>query len=218
MRIDIWTDIICPFCFLGVRHLELALDGFEHRDEVELVWHSFELDPDAPADQGTVVDFMVNRHGLSRAQAEQAQRQVAAQAEAVGLDFEWQVARPGNTMDAHRLVHLAARHGLATEMHAALRTAYFTDGVAIGQRDQLLPVAEAVGLDGDEVRALWADDEFVDAVRADERMAHELGIAGVPYMVFADAWSVSGAQPVELFRQALEQAWTDSRELPPAGG
>lgn len=213
MKIDIWADVICPFCFIGTRHLELALQNAADADDVELVWHSFELDPGAPVDQHTdVVNFLASKHGMSLEQAAEAQRQVAAKAAEAGLTFNWQQAKPGNTLAAHRLVHLAARHGRSTQAEKALMHAYFTDGVAISDPAALQGVGESIGLPADEVAALLSGDEFTDAVRADEQLAAQIGVQGVPFFVFDEKWAVSGAQPVELFEQAIATA----REAAPA--
>lgn len=205
MKIDIWADVICPFCFIGTRHLDLALQDFADADDVELVWHSFELDPSAPANQHTdVVNFLASKHGMSIEQATEAQKQVAAQAAQAGLTFNWQQAKPGNTFDAHRLVHLAASRGLGTQAEKALMKAYFTDGAPISDPAALQQVGEGIGLPADDVRALLAGDEYADAVRADEQLAGQVGIQGVPFFVFNDKWAISGAQPVEMFQQALQ--------------
>lgn len=213
MRIDIWSDIVCPFCALGKRHLQLALADFPHRDDIELVWHSYELDPGSDAVvEGGIVGMLGRLHGLSPQQAAAAQQPVVEQAAAVGLTFDWQHAQPGNTFDAHRLVHLAATHGLADAAVDALVDGYFSHGVAVGDRTELARIGEQIGLPADEVRALLDGDAYADAVRADERQASELGIRGVPFFVLDQQYALSGAQPVEVFRQALQQAW-DSREV-----
>lgn len=207
MKIDIWADVICPFCFVGTGRLEQALKNAADADDVELVWHSFELDPSAAANQHTdVVSFLSSKHGMTREQAADAQRQVAAMASEVGLTFNWEQAKPGNTFDAHRLAHLAASKGLGTQAEKALMQAYFTDGVAISDPAALQTVGESIGLDSEAVRSLLHGDEFADAVRADEQQAAQLGIQGVPFFVFDDTWAISGAQPVEMFEHAIATA------------
>ncbi|XVX20068.1 DsbA family oxidoreductase [Actinomycetota bacterium] len=210
VKIDIWSDIVCPFCYIGKRHLELALERFEHRDEVEVVWHSFELDPTIePVADATLVEKIATKYGMSLGQSEASQRGIAERAAEVGLTFNWQDARFGNTFDAHRLVHLAAGHGLADAAHERLMRAYFTEGVAVGDTAELQRLGEEIGLPADEVRELLAGDAHSDAVRADEEQARAYGITGVPFFVLDGKYGVSGAQPVELFEQALAQAWQE---------
>ena len=214
MRIDIWSDIVCPFCYIGKRHLELALERFEHRDQVEVVWHSFELDPtiEAVSDQ-PLAEKIASKYGISLAQSEASQESVAERAASVGLEFNWREAKFGNTFDAHRLVHLAATHGLADTAHERLMRAYFTEGVAVGDHAELQRLGEEIGLPADEVRRVLAEGEYADAVREDEEQARGLGVSGVPFFVLDQRLAVSGAQPVELFTQALERAWRESQPL-----
>lgn len=208
MKIDIWSDIVCPFCVIGKRHLELALENFEHADDVEIVWHSYELDPSIEREPGrTLVDTIATKYGISAEQSAASQRDVAARAAAVGLTFNWQDAKYGNTFDAHRLIHLAAHHGLATAAETRLMHAYFTEGVSIGDVDELQRLGEEIGLPADDVRRVLAGDEFTQDVRADEAAARQIGITGVPFFVLDGRLAVSGAQPVDTFERALTQAW-----------
>lgn len=208
MKIDIWSDVVCPFCVIGKRHLELALENFEHADDVEIVWHSYELDPSIEREPGrTLVDTIATKYGISAEQSAVSQRDVAARAAAVGLTFNWQDAKYGNTFDAHRLIHLAAHHGLATVAETRLMHAYFTEGVSIGDVDELQRLGEEIGLPADDVRRVLAGDEFTQDVRADEAAARQIGITGVPFFVLDERLAVSGAQPVETFERALTQAW-----------
>lgn len=210
MRIDIWSDIVCPFCYIGKRHLELALEQFPHRDEVEIRWHSFELDPTIEAvSEQSLVEKIAGKYGLSVEQSVASQRDIEARAAQVGLTFNWQQARFGNTFDAHRFIHLAATHGLADAAHERLMRAYFTEGIAVGDRAQLQRLGEEIGLPAAEVAQLLNGDDFAAEVRADEARASTLGISGVPFFVFDDKFAVSGAQPVELFEKALNSAWSE---------
>ena len=146
MKIDIWSDIVCPFCYLGKRRLEQALATFEHRDAVEVTWHSFELDRGAPAvSDGPLVDLVATKYGIGAAQAAEQHRSIAAAAAELGLEFNWEQARYGNTFDAHRVVHLAADHGLADVAHDRLMRAYFTDGLAVGGPDTRVARAGGIG-------------------------------------------------------------------------
>lgn len=214
MKIDIWSDVVCPFCYIGKRRLEAALAEFPHRDDVEVVWHSFELDPTAEAaPAGTLPDRLARKYGMSREQAVASQENLAANAATVGLDFQWAKAQPGNTFDAHRLIHLAGASGLADPAKERLLRAYFTEGRAIGDRDTLVELATEVGLDPAVVRQVLESDDYAREVRADEDQARAYGINGVPFFVLAGKYGVSGAQPTEVFTEALTQAWTETHPL-----
>ena len=214
MKIDIWSDIVCPYCYLGKRRLEAALEQFEHRDQVDVVWHSFELDPYAPAvsDERTP-EMLARKYGIPLAQARASQRALEQQAAAVGLEYHLETTRTGNTFDAHRLIHLSATKGLAGEAQERFMHAYFTDNEPIGDHETLVRLATAIGLREARVREVLAGDEFADAVRTDQATAREYGARGVPFFVLADAVGISGAQPVELFRRALDQAWASTHPL-----
>lgn len=222
MKIDIWSDIVCPFCYLGKRRLETALAQFEHADEVELQWHSFELDRGAaPVSDRPLVDLVAAKYGTTREQAVAQHESMASAATELGLTFNWEHARYGNTFDAHRVVHLAAEQGLADAAHERLMRAYFTDGLAVGDRDVLVRLATEIGLDGDVVREMLESDDYGNHVRSDEATAKMLGIESVPFFVLDRKYGVSGAQPVEVFTQALETAWSTRHDVPepvPAGG
>lgn len=212
MRIDIWSDIVCPFCQLGKARLAQALSAWEHGDDVELVWHSFELDRHAPRTSSeSLSEHIATKYGTSLAQSEASQEGIAAQFAAAGLTFDWRAAHPGNTYDAHRLIHRAAKSGLGAAVMERFMTAYFAEGAAIGEQETLTRLAVEAGMDRDEVTAVLVSDDEGDAVRADEAAATQIGINGVPFFVFDERLGLSGAQPVEVFRQALDQAW-DSRQ------
>ncbi|MER7072166.1 DsbA family oxidoreductase [Terrabacter sp. NPDC000476] len=215
MKIDIWSDIVCPFCYLGKRRLEAALATFEHADEVEVTWHSFELDRGAqPVSDLPLVDLVARKYGTSREQAVAQHRSMADAAAELGLAFNWEQARYGNTFDAHRVVHLAAEHGLADAAHERLMRAYFTDGLAVGDREVLVGLAGEIGLDPDAVRAMLESDDYGNHVRSDEATAKMLGIESVPFFVLDRKYGVSGAQPPEVFTQALRTAWETRHEVP----
>lgn len=225
MRIDIWTDIVCPYCYLGRRRFEEALERFEHRDEVEVQWHSFELDRNAaPVVEHDLPGLIAAKYGTSREEAVAQHEGLAAQARDLGLEFNWQVARYGNTFDAHRLVHLAAETGgaeAAGRAHERLMLAYFTDGLAVGDVETLVVLAPELGLDADTARDMLGSDDYGNHVRSDEATAKMLGITGVPFFVLDRRYGVSGAQPTEVFEQALAQAWAakdQEREPAMAGG
>lgn len=215
MDIDIWSDIVCPFCYIGKRHLELALADFPHAADVTITWHSFELDPETKAEPGAhVVDMVAAKYGISREQAEAQHEQMAAQANAVGLDFNWRTAIPGNTFDAHRLIHLAAGHGLADAAEERFKKAYFSEGVNVEDHSELRRLAVEIGLEPADVDRVLDSDEFAAEVRADEQRASTLGVRGVPFFVIDNKYGISGAQPVEAFAQALDRIWQSDHAAP----
>ncbi|WP_228387025.1 DsbA family oxidoreductase [Ornithinicoccus halotolerans] len=213
VKIDIWSDVVCPFCYLGKRHLELALQRFEHRDEVEVVWHSFELDPHAPAeDERPTSRMLAEKYGMTLEQARANNARLEQQAAQVGLEYHLEQARRGNTFDAHRLLHLAREEGGQGELQERLMRGYFTESLPVGDPATLVRLATEAGLEEGRVRAVLAGDEYAEAVRADEARARDYGATGVPFFVLAGRYGVSGAQPVELFERALAQSWADEQE------
>jgi len=214
MRIDIWSDVICPFCWIGKRHLETALEAFRVRNPdtpVEVVWRAYELDPSAPRHGGEAAaessaQMLSRKYGMPLAEAEAAQEQMAGRFRELGLEYDWPSSRISSTYDAHRLAALAARHGRSDEVDEALRRAHFTDGELLSDPAVLRRIGVGAGLPADEVDQLLSGDGFGDRVRADVGAARELGVRGVPFFVLDGRLAVSGAQPVEVFEQALEQA------------
>ena len=209
LRIDVWSDLACPWCYIGKRRLDAALAQAGLADGVELVWRAFELDPTAPAvrDDGlTPAQRLAAKYRRSEAEAEAMIANVTRVAAGDGLAFEIARSRGGNTFDAHRVVKLAATHGRATAAKERLFAAYFGEGRALGDRATLGELAAELGLDAGEVAATLAGDRFADEVRADQRLARELGISGVPFFVFDQRLAVSGAQPVAALVGALAQA------------
>lgn len=212
MKVEIWSDVVCPWCYIGKRRFESALARFEQRDQIEVEFRSFELNPNAQADPGTGLDEMLARkYGLGLEQARTLNARVVKAAAGEGLEFRLDIARPGNTFDAHRLIHLAAAQGKQAAMKDRLMSAYFTEGKAIGDRDSLVEVAVEVGIDHERARSVLDGDEFAGEVRADEREASELGITGVPLFVINRRYGISGAQPPEVMLDALETAWSEAR-------
>jgi predicted DsbA family dithiol-disulfide isomerase len=210
MRVDIWSDIICPWCYIGNGRFSRALADLEHRDEVEVVYRSFELDPSIPGGQATpILDVLAAKYGMSPAQAGQAEARLAAMAAAEGLDFTVDRA-VGNTFDAHRLVHLGREHGMQERLLQRLYRAYFGEGRSVFDQEALVALAADEGLDPDIARRVLEDGSYGDAVRADEDQAARLGISGVPFCVVDGKYGVSGAQPEETFAQVLRDAWGSS--------
>lgn len=219
MQVDIWSDVVCPWCYIGKRRLEAALADFPHADDVQITWRSFELDPEAPRRRdGDLVGHLARKYGMPAEQARAAQARLTDLAAAEGLDFRFDVAKPGNTLDAHRLLHLASEHGRQDALKERLLAAYLSEGVPIGVPDTLARLAEEVGLDRDEVRTVLDGDVYLAEVRADERDAASIGITGVPFFVIDRRYAVSGAQPADLLRGALERAWSERAPVVVAGG
>lgn len=211
MQIEIWSDVVCPWCYLGKRRFERALASFEHRAEVEVVYRSFELDPAAePEVTAPTVQVLASKYGMSVAQAEDAQRQMEQRAAQDGLQFRMAGLRSGNTRDAHRLLHLAGEHNLQAELVERLHRAYFTEQASVFDAASLTELAVEVGLGRDEVTAVLASKQYDDAVQAEERLAQSLGITGVPFFVLDRRYGISGAQPAETMAQALRHAWADT--------
>ncbi len=210
MEIEIWSDVACPWCYVGKRRFEAALAQFEHRDEVEVVWRSFELDPQAPAERsGDRVAHLAQKYGMSLEQARESQQQMTDTAAGEGLTFRLDIARAGNTFDAHRVVHLAREHGLQDAVKERLLHAYFSEGELISDRETLVALGAEVGLAAEELRATLAGDRFAGEVREDERSAASLGISAVPTFVIDRAIGVSGAQPPETLLALLRRGWAD---------
>jgi predicted DsbA family dithiol-disulfide isomerase len=212
VRIDIWADVVCPWCYIGKRRLETALAGFEHRDDVELVFRSFELDPFAP-EVGTesTVTVLGRKFGKDEAATREMMAGVDDLAAAEGLTFGYADALHARTLNAHRLLHLARSVGRQREMMEQVLAAYFSRGESLGDLDVLRRAAAAAGLDAERVEEVLAGTEFRDDVMADVAQAQAYGASGVPFFVVDGRFGISGAQPTELFSQALEQAW-DTRE------
>ncbi|MEV4255151.1 DsbA family oxidoreductase [Spirillospora sp. NPDC049652] len=212
VRVDIWTDIVCPWCYIGQARFDAALAGFEHRDQVEVVQHSYELAPDlSPAETGPVLEMLMNKYGMSREQAEEADARVSGLAAAESLPYTSD--RPtGNTFDAHRLLHLAAERGRGDELRHALYRANFSGERSIFDADVLTEIATEAGLDAAEVRSVLAGDAYADAVREDERSAARIGVQGVPFFVLNEKYGISGAQETATFTQALNQIWQESQQ------
>nr|WP_314370420.1 DsbA family oxidoreductase [uncultured Acinetobacter sp.] len=212
MRVDIWSDVVCPFCYIGKKRLEHVAE--QAGIELDIHWHSFELDPDAPAKHETSnTERLAKKYGRSFAEMEEMERNVAAMAATEDIDFQWQKANSGNSFNAHRIIHLAQSKGLGNEAKEAFFHAYMTEGLAIGEREVVDEIASRIGLDHAEVEYVLNSDELADFVRHDEKIAHEqLNVTGVPFFVFDQKLALSGAQPREIFLQALQQAQSASAE------
>jgi predicted DsbA family dithiol-disulfide isomerase len=219
MKIEIWSDVVCPWCYVGKRNLEAALAAFPHADQVTVEWRSFELDPTTPARVELSMDEVLERkYGMSPDQATAANRQMTELAATVGLEYHLDRVQIGNTFDAHRLIHLAAHEGLGGAMKERLLHAYFTEGRAISDPATLAELAADVGLDPGRVARVLASDEFADDVRADEQRAVDFGSTGVPFFVLDGRFGIPGAQPPDVLLRMLHRVWDSSEEAAAASG
>jgi len=210
VRIDIWSDIVCPWCYIGKRRFERALEAFEHRGDVEIVHRSFQLDPTMP--RGSVRDHrdvLMSKYGLSESQAGAAQARMERTAAEEGLEFHLVGGVTGNTLDAHRLLHMAKDHGIQDAVIERLYRAHFTEQRSIVDETSLVELAAEAGLDADGARDVLRGDRYADAVAADLRDARGLAVTGVPYYLLDHRYAVSGARPAEVFTEALARAWQD---------
>ncbi|ATA58635.1 uncharacterized protein ywbO [Geobacillus stearothermophilus] len=215
MKIEVWSDFVCPFCYIGKRRLEQALEPFPHREDVEIVFRSFELDPNAPNETPlTIHEIIANKYGISLEEAKRANADIGRQAEAVGLTFRFDTMKPTNTFDAHRLAQYANEKGKLQDVVERLFYAYFTESKRISDRNVLLAIAEAAGLDRTEAEEVLASGRYTQEVRRDEEEAAALGVRGVPFFVLNRKYAISGAQPVEVFRRALEKVWEEEQSRP----
>ena len=207
MRVDVWTDINCPFCYIGKARFEEALAAFPQRDQVEVIHRSYELDPTA-GDSEPVIPRIAAKYGISEAQAGANERGLGAQAQQLGLSYQVDGRDSGNSFDMHRLLHWALELGRQEALLDALYAANFAEPEpAFGSRDRLVAIAESAGFDGAAARAVLDDPTaYADAVRADEETAKRIGIGGVPFFVFDGKYAVSGAQPPVVFAEALAKA------------
>ena len=218
MVVEVWADVVCPWCYLGKRRLERAIRQFEYGGRVEVVWHSFQLTPDAPIDGGRTIDMLTDRLGLDRDDLVAMNDQLETMAAEEGLHLHLADTRLTNTLDAHRLLHLAREHGLGAVLEEAMFRAYFLENRLLGDRGVLAEVATAAGLGPAEVADVLASDRYADAVAADQKEAADLGARGVPFFVIDRVYGIAGAQSVEVTLESLRRAWRHTRALPMATG
>jgi predicted DsbA family dithiol-disulfide isomerase len=220
MRVDIWSDVVCPWCYVGKRRFESALARFPHADGVEVVWRSFELDPFAPpsaAEPGDHAEHLARKYGTPLERAKEMTAGVTAVAAAEGLDFRFDRYRRGNTFDAHRLLHLGLERGVQDELKERLDHATFTEGLPVSDHGELTRVAVEAGLEEPEVEAVLASGRYSQEVRADEDRARAYGISAVPFFVIDGKYGVAGAQPAEYLLEALETAWRERSPITSLG-
>lgn len=213
MKINIWSDVRCPFCYIGKRKFERALERFPHRDQMEVVWRSFQLDPGLKTDPEVhVYDYLAKIKGLNRDQVIQMHDHVKKAAAEVGLNFNFDQAVVANSLKAHQLIQLAKVHSLGNEAEERLFSAHFAEGKNIDDDQTLIELGSGIGLDAGEIERMLKSDDYKEKVEEDEEMARSIGIRGVPFFIINDAVAVSGAQSPALFLQALEKAWEESNK------
>ncbi|PVE70474.1 DsbA family oxidoreductase [Microbacterium testaceum] len=216
IKIDVWSDIACPWCYIGKRNLENGLAATAADDDapvVEIEYHSFELSPDTPEDfHGGEVDYLSQHKGISPEQAREMLDRVTGVAAEAGLAYRFDILQHTNTVKAHELLHFAKENGRQLELAEILMSAYFLEGKHVGRDDDLIALAVEAGLDEDAAREALTSQRFRAAVRADQEQARQFGISGVPFFVIDGKYGVSGAQPVEAFTQIARQVWGERRE------
>ena len=214
MKVEIWSDIACPFCYIGKRRFAEALSQFDDREQVEVIYRSFELDPRAPKDvEHDIYEELAAKYGISRGQAIEMNENVGGMAETVGLTFNFETMIITNTFDAHRLIHLAQQHGKVQEMTERIFQAYFVESQHVGEQAVLAQLGEDVGIDKQEVLQMLKGTEYTNEVRADEQEAQRLGVNGVPFFVINRKYGISGAQSSELFLNTLQKARDEEPKL-----
>jgi predicted DsbA family dithiol-disulfide isomerase len=207
MQVEIWSDVICPWCFIGKRRFEMALADFAQRESVRVIWRSFELDPDSPPQYPESLEKMLARkYRVSPLEAAAMNARVTSLAREVGLEYRLADARPGNTFDAHRLLHFAASRQLGDRATERIMQAYFSESLAVGDRAALARLAPEFGIPESDAWAMLERNDYVGEVRADEARAAKFGITGVPFFVFDEKSGISGAQPVEVFAKARQDS------------
>lgn len=215
LRVDIWSDVMCPWCYLGDAALEHALGDFPQADQVDVRYHSFLLRPDLPSDRPTdLYELISGGRGVSREEVDAGHAMLVERGRALGLTYRFDRAQPINSIAAHRLSHVALDGGVQRAMMQRLFLAYFTEGRNVGDYDTLTELGTEVGLDPDQVRQALESGAHLDDVQADLALARQLGIQGVPFFVFNGKYAVSGGQPVEVFRQTLDTVWQDLTPAP----
>ncbi|MBS7530241.1 DsbA family oxidoreductase [Hazenella sp. IB182353] len=214
MQIEVWSDIVCPFCYIGKRRLETALEHFKHKEQVKIIYRSFELNPHASTTNNQIyAEALAEKYQVSIEQGQDMCDSVAVQAQEDGLTYHFETMIPRNTFDAHRLIHFAADQGKMDEMSERLFYAFFTETKNIADHDTLVQIATELGLDGADVLNMLTTDAYTKEVRNDELRGSELGINGVPYFIFDRKYAISGAQPVHVFEEVLAKVWKESSGL-----
>jgi len=213
MKVDIWSDVVCPFCYLGKRKLEKALEQFSHKDNVEVEWHSYQLDPDVIYTPGmNIHEYLAGRKAVSIEDTKQMHGKMAERVKELGLHYDFDHIIPANTFDAHRLIHFAKSKGLQDLAEERLFHAYFSEGKNIANKATLVSLGIEIGLEKASIESMLKGDEFTEDVKRDLYDAHSIGIQGVPYFVFNEKYAISGAQSSEMFLGALTTTWKEMHE------
>ncbi|RYG74274.1 DsbA family oxidoreductase [Lentibacillus lipolyticus] len=215
MHIEVWSDFVCPFCYIGKRRLELALEQFPHKEHVTVEYMSYELDPNAEENPGkSIHELLASKYGMSVEKARNSNEELGRQAAELGLTYNFDKMKHTNTFDAHRVAQYAKDKGKGREVTERLLQAYFTDSELISDHDTLIRLAGEAGLNQEEVRSVLETGRYQKHVRADEQEAGQLGAQGVPFFVFNNKYAVSGAQPQEVFTEVLEKVWEEEQAQP----
>ena len=211
MKVEIWSDVMCPFCYIGKRHFEAALKEFPHADKLQIEWKSFQLDPTIPKmeERVDVYQYLADKKGMSLEQSTSLHQNVIQMAKNAGLEYNFDIAVVGNSKDAHRLIQFAKTKGLGDQAEEALFKAYFTDGKNMADMNDLIEIGVSIGLDADELPSILESDAFAYEMMQDIQEAQNIGVQGVPFFVFNRKYAISGAQPVEAFLQTLEKVYSE---------
>lgn len=209
IKVEIWSDVMCPFCYIGKRNFEKALETFPQKERVEIEWKSFQLDPTIPHDldyEGDIYQYLAEKKGWSYEQSVQMHQRVVDMAKSVGLNYNFEKAKPANSLKAHLVIQLAKSKGLGDEMEEALFKAYFTEGRDFGNTQELIDLGQSVGLDEKDILSALKSEALVNKVTAEIQEGQQLGLSGVPFFVVDRKFGVAGAQPAEAFTEVLEKA------------
>ncbi|HET8809727.1 MAG TPA: DsbA family oxidoreductase [Flavobacteriaceae bacterium] len=217
MQINIWSDVRCPFCYIGKKKFETALEKFPQKDKVEVVWHSFQLDPDLKTQpDSSTLEYFVKTKGVSEEQTKQMLGHATQMAKEVGLEFNIEESILANSLNAHRLIQFAKTKGLGNEIEEVLFKAHFTEKKNIDDLETLVNIGVSIGLDEKETKEMLASDDFAYEVKQDEMQAKNIGVTGVPFFVFNNKYAVSGAQTPEAFLETLEKSWEEYEKENPS--
>ncbi len=212
MKVEIWSDIVCPFCYIGKRRFEKALEKFSAKDKVEIEWKSFQLDPDMDNKEGlSVHEYLGRRKGGTTADGKRMNDHMTSIASEAGLNYDFDKAIINNTLSAHRLLHFAKEHGLQNELKERLFKAYYTEGKDTGDSATLVQLATEVGLSSEDAERSLTDPRFEEEVRKDQYEAYQVGVQGVPFFVFNNKYAVSGAQSPQVFEEVLNKIWEEEK-------
>jgi len=210
MKVEIWSDVMCPFCYIGKRKFENALEQFAHKDEVEVVWKSFQLNPDMKTEAGKNINhYLAEVKGWSIEKAKEMNDHVSGIAKDIGLTYHLDKAVVANSFDAHRFSHLAKKYGIQNDAEEKLFEAYFTDGKNTADHQTLVQLGSEIGMDATEISTVLSSDEFADEVNQDIYEAQQVGVRGVPFFVLGEKYAISGAQESSTFLQALNKTWEE---------